>query len=165
MVSRETGFNFKKPDKHQYRSLRYPREPDFIAIHRPQNGQRKYSMAYKVYISEDGKYIVTKHVGNINSQLILQRTLEAHALGNTLGITRHLMDVREATNCEPLSTTYNFAYRDVRNTPGININAKVAVLVRPGDHSHDFAEIVTNNAGQNIKLFTDRESAIKHLLT
>jgi hypothetical protein len=121
-------------------------------------------MSYQISVSEDGKYIVTKYEGEINSELILQRTIEAHALGDKLGITRHLMDVTEATNREPVANTYNFAYKDVRSTPGINIKVKVAVLVRPGDHSHDFAELVTNNAGQNIKIFTDREAAVEHLL-
>jgi hypothetical protein len=122
-------------------------------------------MSYKVFVSEDGNYIVTKHIGEINSKIILERTLEAHALGDKLGITRHLMDVTEAKNTEPLSSTFQFANNDVPNTPGININVKVAVLVRPGDNSHDFAETVTTNAGHNIKLFTNLESAIKHLLT
>ena len=121
-------------------------------------------MPYKIFVSDDNKYIVTKHIGTINSELILQRIQEAHALGDKLGITRHLMDVTEAKNNEPVVSTYNFAHKDIRRTPGINIKVKVAVLVHPGDHSHDFAEVVTNNAGHNMKLFTDRESAIQHLL-
>jgi hypothetical protein len=121
-------------------------------------------MPYKIYVSDDGKYIVTKYWGEMNSKLILQRTVEAHALGKKLGINRHLMDVTEATNTEPAAYTYQFAYKDVKNTPGFDLSVRVAVLVGPGDHSHDFAAIVTNNAGQNVKFFTDKEAAIQHLL-
>jgi hypothetical protein len=44
------------------------------------------------------------------------------------------------------------------------LDVRVAVLVRPEDHSHDFAETVTKNAGQDITIFRDREAAINHLL-
>jgi hypothetical protein len=114
--------------------------------------------------SEDGKYIILKHYGEINSELAMKRNLEAHALGAKLGITRHLVDVTEARNVDSPMNTYKFAYEDMRIPPGINLNASVAVLVSPEDHSHDFVETVTRNAGQNVTLFRDRESAIKYLL-
>ena len=122
------------------------------------------NISYKIFLSEDGKYIIAKHWGTLNSKLILERTLEAHALGEKLNITRHLMDVTEATNTEPLIDTYKFAHKDVRRTPGIRTEVRVAVLVSPDDHSHDFAETVARNAGQDVTIFRDRESAIAHLI-
>jgi len=121
-------------------------------------------MSYEIYLSDDGKYIVTKHWGEITSELVIKRTLEAHAMGEKLGITRHLMDVTEARNIDSVTKTYKFAYKDIENVPQINLNARVAVLVSPDDHSHDFVETVTRNAGQNVTIFRDREAAIKHLL-
>ncbi len=121
-------------------------------------------ISYKIFLSDDGKYIIAKHWGTLNSKLIMERTLEAHALGEKLDITRHLMDVTEATNTEPIIDTYKFAHKDVRRTPGINTGVRVAVLVRPDDHSHDFAETVAKNAGQDVTIFRDRDSAIAHLL-
>ena len=121
-------------------------------------------MSYEIYLSDDGKYIVTKHWGEITSELVIKRTLEAHAMGEKLGITRHLMDVTEARNIDSVTKTYKFAYKDIENVPQINLNARVAVLVSPDDHSHDFVETVTRNAGQNVTIFRDRELAIKHLL-
>ena len=44
-------------------------------------------MSYSVKPSEDGKYIILKHWGEINRELTTQRNLEAHALGAELGIT------------------------------------------------------------------------------
>jgi hypothetical protein len=121
-------------------------------------------MSYKIYLSEDGKYVVTKHWGELTSELVLKRTLEAHRFGDELGVTRHLMDVTEATNIDSVTKTYKFAYNDVREFPEFNFNVRVAVLVSPGDHTHDFAETVTRNAGQDVTLFRDRALAVKHLL-
>ena len=122
------------------------------------------AMSYEIYLSEDGKYIVAKHWGKLTSELVMERTQEAHELGEKLGITRHLMDVTEAVNVDSVSKTYKFAYIDLRALPGINLNVRVAVLVSPEDRSHDFVETVTRNAGQDVTLFRDRELAIKHLL-
>ena len=119
--------------------------------------------SYEIYPSEDGKYIIAKHWGEMTSDMVMKRTLEAHNLGEKLGITRHLMDVTEATNVDTPTRTYKFANKEIGDSPGINMNVRVAVLVRVDDHSHDFAETVTRNAGQDVTLFRDRESAIKYL--
>jgi CBS-domain-containing membrane protein len=121
-------------------------------------------MSYTIKVSADGKYIILKHWGDINSEITTQRNLEAHALGAKLGISRHLVDVTEATHVDSATNTYKFAYDNMRTLPGINKKARVAVLVSPDDHSHDFVETVTRNAGQNVTLFRDRKAAIKHLL-
>jgi len=39
----------------------------------------------------------------------------------------------------------------------------VAVLVSPNDHSHDFMETVSHNAGLNVAFFADLEQAERHL--
>jgi hypothetical protein len=121
-------------------------------------------MSYKIFLSEDEKYIITKHWGEITSDILLIRIQEAHALGDKLGITKHLMDVTEAKNVESVADTYNFANLDVRKYPGIKLNVRVAVLIDPDDHTHDFAETATRNAGQDVTIFTDRALAVKHLL-
>ena len=121
-------------------------------------------MSYTIKPSEDGKYIILKHWGEIDRELTTQRNLEAHALGAKLGITRHLVDLTEAKHVDTVTQTYEFAYKDMRSLPGINKTARVAVLVSPDEHSHDFVATVASNAGQNVTLFRDREAAIQHLL-
>jgi hypothetical protein len=121
-------------------------------------------MSYTISVSEDGKYIILKIQGDITSELVMKRVQEAHQLGEQLGITRHLMDVTEAKNIDPVAKTYRFAYTEIGKYPGINMKARVAVLVSPDDHSHDFSETVIQNAGQNVTFFRDRESAVRHLL-
>jgi len=121
-------------------------------------------MSYTIKPSEDGKYIVLKHWGELTSALAMERNLEAHALGAELGITRYLVDGTESRNVDTVTKTYKFAYEDIKIPPGINQNARIAMLVSPEDHSHDFVETVTRNAGQDVTLFRDREKAIDHLL-
>ena len=121
-------------------------------------------MSYIIKPSKDGKYIVLKHWGELTSALAMERNLEAHALGAELGITRYLVDGTEARNVDSVTNTYKFAYEDMKIPPGIDQNARIAMLVSPDDHTHDFVETVTRNAGQNVTLFRDRELAIQHLL-
>ncbi len=120
-------------------------------------------MAYSITPSDDGKYIIMKVTGDFNRKLAIQYDLESHALGKSLGISRYLVDLTEARNTNTTVEDYEFAYRDMK-TPEIDRMAVVAILVSPGDHSHDFTETVTRNAGLNTKLFTDRDLAIRYLL-
>ncbi|MBW1814413.1 MAG: hypothetical protein JRJ39_12290 [Deltaproteobacteria bacterium] len=75
----------------------------------------------------------------------MKQNLEAHTLGGKLGINRYLVDVTESRNTDSVMESYDFAYEDMKNTEGIDLYARVALLVSPGDHSHDFIETVTTN--------------------
>jgi 5-methylcytosine-specific restriction endonuclease McrBC regulatory subunit McrC len=121
-------------------------------------------MTFSIAPSDDGTYIVLKIVGNINSEIAMKHNIEAHALGNKLGITRYLVDVTESRNVASIAENYKFAHNDMKTTPGINQTARVAVLVSPTDHSHDFIETLSRNAGLNTTIFRDREKAIQHLM-
>lgn len=121
-------------------------------------------MACTIDVSADGKYIIQTISGEMTRARALQYNLEAHARGAELGINRYLVDLRNARNVEPITSNYKFAYGDMQDTPGIDKLARVAVLVSPDDHSHDFIEIVAHNSGLDVTLFRDLELAIKHLL-
>jgi hypothetical protein len=41
--------------------------------------------------------------------------------------------------------------------------ARVAILVRPDDISHNFVETVSRNAGYNVRVFRERKAAIDWL--
>jgi hypothetical protein len=120
-------------------------------------------MKYTIKPSKDGKYIILTVVGEINRQSAMKQNLEAHALGKKLGINRHLVDVTEARNTDSVAESYDFAYTDMKETEGIDIYARVATLVSPGDHSHDFIETVARNSGLNVKIFTDPDLARQFL--
>jgi hypothetical protein len=114
-------------------------------------------------VSPDGKYIIQKVVGDINSGLALKYNHESHALGRKLGIRRYLVDLTESRNTESVLGNYEFAY-DKMPASGVDLDAIVALLVDPNDHSHDFVETVSRNAGLNVSLFRYRDAAIQHLV-
>lgn len=122
-------------------------------------------MSYTIYPSEDRKYIVLKHWGEINGKLSMKRVLEAHTLGVELEITKYLIDLTEARNMDSVIESYTYAYEDMKTPPGISPNARVAMLVSPEDHSHDFVETVLKNTGHNVTLFRDLELAANYLLS
>jgi len=41
----------------------------------------------------------------------------------------------------------------------LSTSARVALLVAPEDHSHDFVELVVRNAGYNVRLFRNEGQA------
>jgi hypothetical protein len=121
-------------------------------------------MSYTISPSEDGKYIILKYWGDVSRKLSIERVLEAHALGEKIGINSYLVDLTEARNIDSIPELYEYAYEDTKTVSGFNLNARVVLLVDPDDHSHDFVETVLRNAGHNVTLFRDREAAIRHLL-
>jgi hypothetical protein len=119
-------------------------------------------MPHTLSVSPDGAYIVLKVVGNITRQSALAQNLEAHALGRELGIDKYLVDATEARNVDSPVDDYEFAQDDMKG-PGLSRTARVAILVDPGDRSHDFVETVTRNAGLDVTIFRDRAAAESHL--
>jgi hypothetical protein len=115
-------------------------------------------------VSLDGKYIIQEIVGEINAEIALGFNRETHALGHRLGINRYLSDLTECRNTDSIIGNYDFAYSDMPADPGIDRFARVAVLIAPEDHSHDFVETACKNAGLDVTLFRDRDEAIRHLV-
>ncbi len=120
-------------------------------------------MEYTITPSIDGMFITLKIKGHITRESATQLNLEAHALGKQLKIRRYLVDVTEARNTDTVTGNYDFAYSDMQKMEGIDKSAKVAILVDPSDHTHDFIETVTRNAKLNVRIFTDPEQAMRFL--
>jgi len=121
-------------------------------------------MDYTITPSSNGKYIILKVKGTFRRPNIVPVILEAHALGMKLHIRGYLSDMTEAKNVDTNIENYEFAYTDMRKTEGIDKFARIATLVRPDDHSHDFVETVGVNTGMNFKIFTDRDEAVKFVM-
>lgn len=121
-------------------------------------------MGYTIRVSGNKKYIIITVRGEINRASAMKQNIEAHALGNKLGISKYLVDVTEAVNTGSIKDNYDFAYSDMISTPVVNKSARVALLASCSDHSHDFVETVSRNAGLNVTLFRHSELAIQHLL-
>lgn len=120
-------------------------------------------MAYSITLSERSEYIILKITGETNRRSTGEVVAEAHALGKETGIHRYLMDLREARNTDRIFDQYEFVREDLPRIEDFNRAAVVAALVAPNDHSHDFVETATRNAGLLIKLFTDLDTAIAYL--
>ena len=127
--------------------------------HNPDGSHSEHSVA----VSDCGRYVVVKIVGEGPSHRALEAAYEAHALGRSRGIRHFLCDYSEFRNIGSVGENYAAAYRGAREAPEIDRFARVAVLSSSDDRSHDFAEIVARNSGQDLKLFTDRDEAIRFL--
>jgi hypothetical protein len=120
-------------------------------------------MNYTLSPAEDGDHILIVVHDAINRKIGIKMLQEAHALGDQLGIDKFLMNLTDAVNDDSTIDQYAFAHTDVPTTDGLNHFAKIAVLVDPADHSHDFMETVLRNTGVNIRLFHEREEAMAFL--
>jgi hypothetical protein len=120
-------------------------------------------MKYEISIAGNKHYILIHVKGEMDADSALQYTHEAHDLGRAEGIDKFLVDLTQARNKLRILQNYEFAYDQVAPDPRINHQAKVAMLVSPRDHSHDFIETVTINAGLKVKLFRDRQMAMEYL--
>lgn len=121
-------------------------------------------MQYSIKPSGNGDYVILTVIGNFTAKSFMKGIVESHTLGQELGAHLYLVDVRQARNVDSAMGNYEFAYSDMKTTQGVDRFAKVAGLVSPGDHSHDFVATTTHNAGMSLKLFTDAKEAIDYLL-
>lgn len=120
-------------------------------------------MDYSIAPSDDGKYILIVVRGEIDGQLAAKITQEAHALGRELGINRFLQDLTACRNQQTETQNYTFARKDLLRQEGLDYTARLAMLVSPDDPSHDFVATVAHNSGLDVRLFHDRDAAIKYL--
>jgi hypothetical protein len=119
-----------------------------------------------ITISEDEKYIIIVGKGEIGSgdpTVLMQPLIEAHELAMKLGIRNILVDVTEARNALKVIDNYNIVYKMITQEPSVDRSARVALLVAPDDHSHDFTETLARNAGFNLTLYRDRAQALESL--
>lgn len=120
-------------------------------------------MTYTITPSDDGKYIILKVMGDISRHTAMQHIVEAHVLGGELGTNRFLVDLSESRNIDSTIDQYEFVHTDMMKPEEIDRSARVAALVSPDDHTHDFVETVIRNAGFILRLFRDRDAALGFL--
>lgn len=119
-------------------------------------------MINKIKISDNNKYIIVQVNENMTRALAERLGFEAIQLGNTKNITRFLYDLRNSRNTESINVNYIFANQDMKRLE-TNPNNMIAMLISPGDKSHDFIETVLRNAGYNVKLLEVESEAIAWL--
>lgn len=125
---------------------------------------RRWSGGAFIEPSGKGGFIAVIITGEYTRSRALKSMIEAHALGRKLGINRYLVDVTASRNRESVIGNYEFATKDLWETPAIDKAARVAILARPDDSSHDFAAAAAQKAGLRVVLFRDRGLAERYLL-
>ncbi len=121
-------------------------------------------MSYTIGISEDRSYIIVTVEGELDSETALNYTIQSHLLAREMGIKKFFIDLRDAVNTQSVIENYDFANFDLNETSVIDRRAKVAMLVSPDDHSHDFVEAVARSNGHNVRLFRVMDSALAYLM-
>ncbi len=124
--------------------------------------EHRAAMKYHISLSADTRYVYAKITGPVDSASLLACILETQQLARQEGVNRHLMDLTESRNHLSTLDNYQFVYRDL-NRSDIDRLTRVAMLVSPDDHSHDFVETLLRNSGRDVTLFTSREEAERHL--
>lgn len=119
-------------------------------------------MDYKISLSESGNYVIIQVMQPMTSELGHRCGTDAARLAGEKKTNRFLFDLRESQNIQTVIKNYDFAYEGMMDFgfPRASISA---LLIKPGDKSHDFIETAFLNAGYNVKIFTNEKSAIAWL--
>jgi hypothetical protein len=121
-------------------------------------------LTIEISISGSGKYVRVLATMPISRELAQQMTKDAIKAFNAAEPRPNgfLFDFRAAPSLESAAQTYAFAYQDAEKLR-VDRRARAAIVVAPGDTSHDFSETVLRNAGYPALIFTDEEAAIRWL--
>ena len=118
-------------------------------------------MAIEISVAESGKYLISRVTGEINTDIARELGAQTEIVAQETGISNRLVDLRGTPNTQSVVHNYDFAYKALEEI--VDRGIKAAVLVSPGDDSHDFVMIAVRNAGFNGRKFTDEAQAIAWL--
>jgi hypothetical protein len=119
-------------------------------------------MSFEVSLADSGKYVICRVCDPITTEFALQFGKAATETSQQYGLARQLYDVRSVRNVDSIYHNYDFAYKDMVNLD-LEFDNRAAILVDPADRSHDFVEVVSRNAGYNVRVFVDEQQAIAWL--
>jgi hypothetical protein len=119
-------------------------------------------MSHAISISDCGRYLICRVSKPITIETALAFSMALDAASRAHGIKRFLVDVRNAPNLANTVQNYHFANTDMAALD-LQRDVRSAMLVAPWDHSHDFVETFTQNAGYGVRLFRDEAAAIAWL--
>ena len=119
-------------------------------------------MNYTIKLSENKKYLEVEVKGQINKDIARQWSADIAKKSRELDIRSFLFDVRSAQNVATVTEQYTFAYQDSEEL-NLPKDVRSAILISETDRSHDFVETSFKNAGFDVRIFTDKSSAVKWL--
>jgi hypothetical protein len=119
-------------------------------------------MPHSVALSPDRDLVILTVRGGITAAAAIEFNREQHLLGVKSGVSRYLTDLCDCRNVDTVTNNLDFALRGMADA-AVDKDARVAVLVSPGDYSHDYLEGAFRCAGLDVVFFTDRLLAEEHL--
>ena len=120
-------------------------------------------MNYTIKLSKNKKFLEVKVKGQINKDIARQWSADVAKKSRELDIRSFLFDVRSAQNVATVMEQYTFAYQDSEELNLPKKDVRSAILISETDRSHNFVETTFKNAGYDVRLFTDKLSAVKWL--
>jgi hypothetical protein len=121
------------------------------------------STSYRIAAVEKSQHIVVHILEPLNRLLAQKIVKEMLDLDRAHGWAKYLFDLREAPMAEQAAEIYFFAYRDLVDLD-LPRMAKLSLLTKSGDRSHDFLVTALKNAGYDIRAFTDEDLAAAWLV-
>ncbi len=118
---------------------------------------------YQIEHIRQGNYLRVRPLAPLTRELISDYSMAAHTQCRSEGCNGYLFDLRGIENaCNPVDN-YDFVYRDMEEMKLLH-SIKSAVLIDEADDSHSFPELLLQNAGYNIRFFSDEQEAIEWLV-
>jgi len=113
-------------------------------------------------VDAEKRYVHCKVLVDITIPIAMDFTIAIDELATKHDIKRMFFDLRGVRNIAGVGENYKYAHKELRDFKRrYNI---VAMLTDPDDHSHDFVETVTKNAGHTVKSFHTEQEALRWLL-
>ena len=119
-------------------------------------------MNYDIYLGPNGAYVGCKIMKPVPRELVRELTLELRNFGFEHKLTRFLLDARTVRNTESRPENYLSVRKDLSEFEP-NPGNRVAVLITPGDRTHDLMHNALRGAGINLLPFEDEAEAVAWL--
>lgn len=119
-------------------------------------------MSFEVFLSDNARYIVCRVNGPLDVDLAWDFTRELYRLSRDTCVDCFLFDVQDARNVSTTIDNFNFAH-SVEGEADLQASARAAILVAPGDTSHDSIQQMLSHSGLHARIFDDLAAAIAWL--
>lgn len=119
-------------------------------------------MGYELSYDAEKKIIRGRVLGELNPSLVKNMAVDLEKLGRKHKCPRLLNDLREAVISKSLLDIYSMPR--VVEQAGMQKSFRRAIVVNPPVNDYRFLEIVSVNEGQEVRVFSDPEEALRWLV-
>jgi len=117
-------------------------------------------MTFTIEEAAAGTHLLIKVVGKITVPFAVEFIDAAHRAAEKKGITSLLYDVTEAENVESALENFGLVHDELPRLK-VKRSTQIILLTALHDHSHDFIETASRNAGYNVTICRDWKSALQ----